>query len=258
MSKATARISVPLVLFLLLGVLLVAGAFAQTPLAPGSIQVSRVQYDGNTVNDGSNTTFPYIFNDPNVTGLQGSIWIDQFTSVPSAPSAGTLPLPATGSNGYITSSFSSKSEGALMLSPNGNYLTYMGYAGADEVVGVSNSYDNYCLVDLNPQGSGPFYNREIALIGSTGLVSLTQEENAFSGDNPRAAITVDGSEFYMAGNSDSTTYTPSSKSPICGLTFGHCRPRPLHRRPLRFIRLPVGWHRSVRSAWHLRCYRPPR
>ena len=217
MSKAITKL---FVCILLLATGFAGGAFAQTPtpLAPGSIQVSRVQYDGNTVNDGMNNTFPYVFNDPNVPGIQGSIWIDQFSSVPAAASAGTLPLPATGQS-YITTSFSSKSEGALMLAASGNYLTYMGYQGGDEVVGVSNSYSDYCPAQLNPN-TPPNYEREVALIAGDGTFSLFPEENAFSGDNPRASITADGNEFYMAGNSDSTEYTATVSKPVCGQTSG--------------------------------------
>lgn len=220
MSKAIARLFVCLLFTLIVTLGLQTAGFAQTPLAPGSIQVSRVQYDGNTVPpDGYDHTFPNIFNDPNVSGIQGSIWIDQFTSVPFSASAGTLSLPSSGTP-YITTSFSSKSEGALMLSPSGSYLTYMGYLGQDQTENVSNSYSNYCPADLNPPGSGPFYDRAVALIGTNGLVGVTDEENAFSGDNPRAAVTADGNEFYMAGNSDSTEYTASQSKPICGQTQG--------------------------------------
>ncbi len=201
-SKAIARILVCFVLFVLLGASLVTGAFAQTPLAPGSIQVSRVQYDGNSF--GNPDSYPLIFNDASVTGIQGSIYIDQFSSVPWSAVAGSLALPSTGTN-YITTSFSSKSEGSLQLSTDGNFLTYMGYQGLDEIEGVSNSYDTNPVAQLVPN-TAPNYDREVALIGSGGLVSLTPESNAYSGDNPRGAITVDGNEFYMAGNSDSTTY----------------------------------------------------
>lgn len=207
-----------------------------TPLAPGSIQVSRIQYDGVNSNLGNGDTytspysFPEVFNDQaglnspngiqNIAGVQGSIFIDQFNAVPGSSAAGTLALPSTGVSAtyptqepgsYITSSFSSKSEGSLMFSPGGNYLTYFGYEGNDTLVDVSNSYSPNPLYELSPntytdsQGNPyPFYDREVAMIGAGGLVSLTPIDNADSGDNPRAAITVDGNEFYTAGNSDST------------------------------------------------------
>jgi hypothetical protein len=331
MSKATSQVFVSIALCLLAAGLL-PQAFAQTPLAPNSIQVSRVQYDGNAGNIYTSPySFPEILNDPagcatgnqicDLAGIQGSIFIDQFDSSPGAAAAGTLSLPSTGSpapfptvepGSYITTSFSSKSEGALMVSPNGQYLTYMGYQGGDQLDDVSNSYSPNSIYQLSPNsytmapelgtaititaasesgttatltlaspvnvGAGayftvagmiapytgynglwtttiaststtvkltklasglstcssavacggtatsdppyPFYDREVALINSSGLVSLTPIDNAFSGDNPRAAITVDGNEFYMAGNSDSTTATPSTGPNNPGLTIG--------------------------------------
>ena len=152
----------------------------------GSIQVSRVQYDGNSF--GNPGVYPTIFSDPTVTGIQGSIFIDQFTSFPLTPVVNSLPLPPSGSS-FITTSFSSKSEGSLQLSLDGNWLTYMGYNGADQIEGVSNSYDTDPTVQLSPN-TPPNYDREVALIGANGLVSLTPESNAYSGDNPRGAITV--------------------------------------------------------------------
>src|SRR5215471_3933406 len=161
MSKAVARLCASMLASI--STLFVASSIAQntaTPLAPNSIQVSRVQYDGNAGNTYvSPYGFPEIFNDQagcntlndicNIAGIQGSIFVDQFNSVPGSPVAGSLSLPSTGApapyptvepGSYITTSFSSKSEGALMVSPNGQYLTYMGYQGADQLDDVSNSY----------------------------------------------------------------------------------------------------------------------
>ncbi len=220
-----------------------------TPLAPGSIQVSRVQYDGVNSNLGNGDTytspysFPEIFNDQagltgttngiqNIAGIQGSVFIDQFNTIPGSALAGTLALPSSGApatfptqepGSYITTSFSSKSEGALMVAPGSNYMTYMGYEGNDTMVDVSNSYSPSPLYELNPNiytdsnnVPYPFYDREVALIGPGGLLSLTPIDNADSGDNPRAAITVDGNEFYTAGNSDSTEKPVT----VGGVTYG--------------------------------------
>src|ERR1700691_4001149 len=140
MSKSIARLCVLCVLALLFSTIFVNAAFAQY-LQPNSIQVSRVQYDGNVGTYVTNPYvspyyFPEIFNDPagvttgneiqDITGIQGSIYIDQFGSVPACSTAGpTLALPSNGEpaayptqepDSYITTSFSSKSEGALMLS----------------------------------------------------------------------------------------------------------------------------------------------
>ena len=205
----------------LMGALLVGGAnLAQNVFTfrflTGALVVSRVQYDGNTF--GNPNGYPYIFNDSSVSGVQGGIWLDQYLTVPHSPRIGSLPLPVpstpTGTNG-ITTSFSSKSEGALMLSPNGHYLTYMGYAGPVGAEGVSNSYE--AGFNLQPPVT-PTYNREVALIAANASITLQPESNAYSGDNPRAAITTDGTALYMAGNSDSTTYSNGTAGP--GLTIG--------------------------------------
>ena len=96
MSKAAARLCASILASI--STLFVASSIAQntaTPLAPNSIQVSRVQYDGNAGNTYvSPYSFPEIFNDQagcntlndicNVAGIQGSIYIDQFNSVPGA------------------------------------------------------------------------------------------------------------------------------------------------------------------------------
>jgi hypothetical protein len=328
MSKALARIFVCLSIFFFFGIALVGSSSAQY-LAPGTLQVSRIQYDGNT-NSGSNYVSPYgfpeIFNDQSgcstgnsicdIAGIEGSIFIDQFNAEPGTALQNTLSLPSTGTpvttpgpltGSYITTSFSSKSEGSLNLSLDGTSLTYMGYLGNDQLSDVSNNYSLNSFYQLSPNsytqdpsigtpvtitaatytnsngnttitlsspvtiGAGAyftiagmitsgyngfyattntvaettstlsfslkkslslancsssatcggtalydppyaFYDREVALINSTGLVSLSPYDNANSGDNPRGALTVDEQEFYTFGNSDSTlsgeTLTP--------------------------------------------------
>jgi hypothetical protein len=346
MSKALARMPFCCAIFVLLTAGLVGSSWAQY-LTPGTLQVSLVQYDGNT-NSGSDYVSPYsfpeIFNDQSgcstgnsicdIAGIEGSIYIDQFNAEPGTTVQNTLSLPSTGTpvttpgpltGSYITTSFSSKSEGSLNLSSDGTSLTYMGYLANDQLSDVSNNYSlspDYQLFPntytqdpsigtpvtitgatytsssgkttitlSSPVTIGPgafftiagmtqagyngfyattnttaettstlaftlaksltltsctssatcggtalydppygFYDREVALINSTGLVSLSPYDTADSGDNPRGALTVDEQEFYTFGNSDSTlsgeTLTPgvgvvpptSQNNP--GLTIG--------------------------------------
>jgi hypothetical protein len=164
---------------------------------PNALVVSRVEYEGNSF--GSTDIYPYIFNDPSVSGVQGCIFLDQYAPLEHPHLMGTLALPC-GSDG-ITTSFSSKSEGALARSVDGRWLAYMGYEGPVGAEGVSNSETPGATLTTN---TDPTYNREVALIGEGGSISLTPETNAYSGDNPRAVITVDGTQFYMAGNADSS------------------------------------------------------
>jgi hypothetical protein len=165
-------------------------------------------------------TFPQIFNNSNVSGIQGNIFLDYYTTKPGGPLLNTLALTAVSvAQGHpITTSFSSKSEGSLHLSVDGHYLTYMGYDAAAGLQGVSNSH----TTNPNAQtttATPPFYDRAVALINNNGLVGLTEQDLAYSGDNPRGAISKDGTQFYMAGNADSTTYktTPVTGA---GITIG--------------------------------------
>jgi hypothetical protein len=101
----------------------------------GDLVVSRIQYDGDSNPSRSGETYPDIFNDSAVSGIQGSIYLDEYTTTPFSPVVTSLALPEIKdtNTGSITTSFSSKSEGALELSANGEFLTYMGYQAADEL-----------------------------------------------------------------------------------------------------------------------------
>ena len=70
-----------------------------------------------------------------------------------------------------------------MLSPNGQYLTYMGYAAPAGTFGVSNSYTTGAGTNLQPPVL-PAYDRAVALISLNGSVVVTPLNNAYSGDNP--------------------------------------------------------------------------
>lgn len=96
----------------------------------------------------------------------------------------------------------------------------MGYNAAAGLEGVSNSETTNPAAQI-PGGCSPTpcYDRAVALIKYDGAVSITPQNFAYSGDNPRGAISLDGSQFYMAGNSDSTL---NKTMPVTGpgLTIG--------------------------------------
>jgi hypothetical protein len=174
-----------------------------------TLVLSRVQYDGNTF--GNPGTYPTIFADPTVSGVQGSIHIDRYRVVPGMPRIDSIALDG------ITTSFSSKSEGALMRSVDGSHLTYMGYAGPVGAQGVSNSYTTGANLAGN---TAPLFDRAVAVIDADGSFKVQPEVNAYSGDNPRAAISVDGTQFYMAGNADSTIAGGVGPGTTIGARYG--------------------------------------
>jgi hypothetical protein len=185
-------------LSLLPGNLLVSGSFdsndpgivaGQTQLPPGCTSGCVT-----AIADGS---YPQVFNNDSVDGSFGvtsRIFLSEMT--PSGFPLGTLEVPA---NEMVTS-FSSKSELALNLSPDGRTVSFMGYAAKPDDVDVSNSNTPGVVDPTNPVPS-TFY-REVAQLSGHGRFQFT-ETNAYSGNNGRAAITADAGGkqlIYTSGN----------------------------------------------------------
>ena len=145
----------------------VIAAPAQSFFAPGNLVVSRSVYDNNPNNvqvgqilppncaqttggcsgaATNNGVYPMVFNNNLVDGsfgLTSAIYLDQYTT--SGSLVNTLTVPNTRSIGtallgdQLVTSFSSKSELALNLSTDGQYLTFMGYVSGIDNIDVSNS-----------------------------------------------------------------------------------------------------------------------
>ncbi|HUP05794.1 MAG TPA: PEP-CTERM sorting domain-containing protein [Caldimonas sp.] len=183
-----------------------APAFAQV-FTPGNLIVSRTVYAGNAstvtvgqalpgggvaTNDG---TFPNVFKnevpDPSF-GVTSPIFLDQLTR------SGTLVSTTAIDPNLVTSSFASKSELGLAVSPDGAFLTFMGYKAPKNSLDVSNSNTPSVIDPTNPVSST--WQRAVVQMNlANGTVGVTGVD-AYSGNNGRAAVEVNGS-FYMVGNS---------------------------------------------------------
>ena len=199
---------------------------------PGNLVVSRSVYDNNPNNlvvgvtalppncsapSGScttpattaisNGTYPFVFNNDSVDGSFGitsKLFMDQIT--PWGFLIDSLELPNSsmpnihpGSNQLVTS-FSSKSEGALNLSTDGRFLTFIDYVAPINTIDVSNSSTPGAPDPTNPVGV-PYY-RAVVTLDRNGKLTFT-ETNAYSGNNGRAAVlnnTNGANFFYTVGN----------------------------------------------------------
>ncbi|MGD0700660.1 MAG: hypothetical protein ABSA02_12335 [Trebonia sp.] len=145
----------------------------------------------------ANGNYPYVFNNDSVDasfGVTSPLFLAEITQ--SGRPQGIIPVPS----GELNTSFSSKSEGALNLSTNGKYVTFMDYVAAPDTVDASNSSTPGDIDPTNPV-PGAYY-RAVAQLSADGKFTFT-ETNAYSGNNGRAAIeaNVDGQNiFYTAGN----------------------------------------------------------
>jgi hypothetical protein len=104
-----------------------------------------------------------------------------------------LPIAAAGANSPFTVSGTASSEGALALSTDGHFVTLGGYATTPGTAGVSGT-------------TATAVHRAVARVAAPGTIDTsTLLADAFSGDSVRAAITADGTAFWVSGNGNGTT-----------------------------------------------------
>jgi hypothetical protein len=194
----------------LVGASVLADVPTAVPLTPGDLLVSRSVYagDASTVTIGqflpgggtkkavADGSYPGVWAnespDPSF-GITSPIFIDELT--PTGSLVQTLPVPTTGANQMVTS-FPSKSELALNLSPDGTLITFMGYVSAPNTLDVSNSNTPGHFDPTNPVAST--FQRAVGQLDLGGNLSVTPV-NTYSGNNGRAAIAANGA-FFMVGN----------------------------------------------------------
>ncbi|HEX4593850.1 MAG TPA: hypothetical protein VH157_06230 [Bryobacteraceae bacterium] len=140
-------------------------------------------------------------------GVTSPIFLDQLTV--EGTRIDTLPVPTN----MLVTSFSSKSEIALNLSPDGAVLTFMGYIAAPNTLDVSNSNTPGVVDPTNPVGGS--YYRAVAQVYASGAIQVTNT-NAYSGNNGRAAILANG-YYYLSGNSNNGGGTPANVIAAAGV-----------------------------------------
>jgi hypothetical protein len=166
-------------------------------IVAGTTQLPPGCAGANCVTAIANGSYPQVFNNVTVDpsfGVTSPLYLEQIT--PSGFPQGVIPVPTS----ELTTSFSSKSEGALNLSSDGRNLTFMGYLAAPDTVDVSNANTPDAIDPTNPV-PGAYY-RAVANLSSDGRFTFT-ETNAYSGDNGRGAVEADvngQSVYYTAGN----------------------------------------------------------
>ncbi len=225
-SRAARLFAAPAFACLALGAVATQSASAQA-FTPGNLVVSRSVYTaspssvvvGQTLPPGcvSNSknkvtcapavvdgTFPYVFNnvitaDPSF-GITSPIYLDEMSLTGSLINSVQVPNSSTTSGDQLVTSFSSKSEGGLHLSTDGNYLSLIDYVAPLNIIDASNANTQAAIDPTNPV-PGSYY-RAVATVNAQGQFAFT-ETNAYSGNNGRAAIYVNtggNNFFYTVGN----------------------------------------------------------
>lgn len=154
---------------------------------------------GGAINDG---TYPFVFNNDTADGSFGitsPIFLDQLST--GGALLNTLPID----DSQIDTSFSSKSELAVNRSFDGQSITFGGYVGGPgfttgpNQLDVSNSNTPGVVDPTNPVVSQ--YYRAVAEVDASGDLQIT-DNNAYSGNNGRAAIKANSSTYFMTGNNN--------------------------------------------------------
>jgi hypothetical protein len=212
----------------LLCVLVVASAagaksFPTHPFVPGSVVIAQTTYPAagnpaiqigqplaNGVDAIADGKYPEVFNND---GVDGSFAVSTPVSLIDVDSAGNQLLQIKVPTDQVTTSFSSKSEGAINFSTDGQDLSFLGYNAPLNALDASNSNTPSVPDSTNPDQAGP-YNRVAADLDGNGNWTFT-DSNAFSGDNGRAVIlNNDSSTFYAAGNSNNGNSTSTVPNDI--------------------------------------------
>ena len=205
---------------------LVAGA-ACLALAAGAIVASAApaaHADTDTGADATNATPAFAAGDVVVyrvgdgsTSLSGSgapIFLDEYSPTGALLSSVPLPTAAEGADKPIVGSGSATSEGGLTLSANGQYLVATGYDAAVGISGLSSS-------------AAATIPRTIARVDASGNVDTTTALTDFAdGNNPRSAVSNDGSEFWVGGAAGGVRYAAlgaSTSTSLVSSTFKNVR-----------------------------------
>src|SRR5579863_9067006 len=210
---------------------------------PGNLVVSRSVYDNNANNvtvgeilppncgqtqggcgapsgapyDG---TYPLVWNDnlyDGSFGITSRIFLDQM--FPFGFVINSLEVPNNSERGnhadVMVTSFSSKSELALNLSTDHQYLTFSGYVSPIDQLDVSNSNTPGAVDPTNPVGENVL--RAEAQVDRYGNFQFT-ETNAYSGNNGRATIwnNSNGANFFYTSGNAGNGSTPQPDGVILG------------------------------------------
>jgi hypothetical protein len=141
----------------------------------------------------------------------------------------------------MVGSFSSKSEVALNLSTDGQFVTFMGYLAPIDTLDVSNSNTPAVVDPTNPVNEA--YYRVVAQVDGKGKFRFTKT-NAYSGNNGRAAILNNQngvSILYTAGNAGNGSGTqPQGVISGTGAQILAAQTKALVAQDPGFPMMPVG------------------
>ncbi len=148
----------------------------------------------------ANGSYPNVFNNASVDssfGVASPILLQDVTTPNQITATSAPTINVTAATGIVTS-FPSKSELAVNVSPNGT-VTLGGYNAAVNALDVSNANTPGVQDPTNTDTAKPT-SRSVVQISANGQTTVTNTNN-YAGNNIRAALTGANGTIYTAGNS---------------------------------------------------------
>ncbi len=164
-----------------------SSAFAQvlssTPFTSGNLLVTKF--------DLTNTTTAQKINFVEINKSTGAV-VQNF-NLPSTNTGGAIPLTTVGTT---------STDCQLTLSENGQYVTFVGY---NQNEGGTTSNTTASIAKVVGRLSSNTYYKAYELPDSSSTQVLTGSSDPYNGANIRSAYSLDGTQFYLAGGSTSSS-----------------------------------------------------
>ncbi len=166
-----------------------------------------------TVNAVTPGTFPNVFtNDTNdgAFSVMTNMYLDQWPAAAASATSSTnitAAAAALATPEIFSVSFASQSGMGLNVSPDGKTLTFMGYNAAPNKLDITNTNTPGVVDASNTDIQTSTYRTVGQISVATGQVAFTHT-NAYSGDDARAAVLVNG-QYYMVGGSGNSGSSPN-------------------------------------------------
>jgi hypothetical protein len=141
-----------------------------------------------------------------LSGSGAPVFLDEYSPSGSLVTSVALPTSDNGSRHALVGSGTANSEGGLTLSADGRYLVATGYDATVGTAGLASS-------------AATSVPRTVARVDASGDVDTSTALKDFAdGNNPRSAVSEDGSEFWIGGAAGGVRYATLGASSSASLT----------------------------------------
>lgn len=187
-----------------------------TIFTPGDLLISGAVYTGTastvpfpgTLPNGlasvADGTYPGVFGNESVDpsfGVTAPIFLREITTSGTLVNSEDVTQAVRNQLGLnLSTSFPSKSELALNLTPDGTGVTFLSYLAAPNLLDISNSNTPGHVDNTNPVSGVGTVQRAITQIDSNGNIVDLTPINAYSGNNGRAVVLGNNGLYYTVGN----------------------------------------------------------